>query len=685
MMSRIKLKQPLKLRWLNPSEYVQYLLSGNKTASLLKSERIRDLLIFLGNQDDLTPEVLLKQFSTFFQINEVPYNGRLLTSLARLSQVGFLVHKNRFLPIEFLQNSEFTFKEEEQPRIYFISAPLPEQKLTKKQFVSALMNGRWSIIPLAIGLGSPPVIASAVAELLEQPLFDNFVPEGRIVPIILVGFGTITLQLTSQLFIIIQTLTQSYFTQNLDLETKVATAQRYLSAKNSALPQKDIGSWRLTFSVASAFLGSINSLFISIPLAIISMIANILVIGAFTDLSAVWNLFLILLIPTAISIAITYFSSNISIRVIGQQSALETSIYDTVRQIKGIWMTNTESIYVDRFSRARRAMSKNLLKSGALDATSSVVNNLFQGLLYAFIFYQYYRSYLDPTNSNLSVGSLLVIYFAIGTLSGSLDSIANDLVSIAQSLPTYWMPNAIRDISSFRKSLPSRSYEPPESIALTDVTYTAGDADFPFVKPITLQLKLNHSYALVGPSGCGKSTLIGLLTNHLNPKSGSIELYDANGLILPYNLTECRLLVLSQEAIVYGSCLSDVVDPSKRIPKDMIEDACSELGLSELLDSLPLRWKTPVNEFSRDLSLGQLQRFKIARALVQDYDIIISDEATCHLPEEQHIEILKLLNNRSRLHISVLHRLSALHLFDSVIEINSASEVLIKPSSSFLP
>lgn len=521
----------------------------------------------------------------------------------------------------------------------------------------------------------------ALAELLQQPLFDNFVPEGQIPAIILVGFASIALQLTGQIISTIQMLTQSYFTQNLDLETKVSTAQRYLLAKASALPQKDIGSWRLTFSVASAFLGSINSLFISIPLAVISMAANILVIGAFTDLSAVWNLFLILLIPTALSIGITYLSSNISIRVIGQQSAIESTIYEAVRQIRGIWLSNTESVYIDRFTRARVAISESLLRSGRLDAVSSVLNNLFQGFLYAFIFYQYYRSYLDPTRSNLSVGSLLVIYFAIGSLSGSLSSIADDLVSIAQSLPTYWMPNAIRDISDFRNAPSLHRMPCPASVVFSEVTYTAGDADYPFSQPVSLTLRADRSYALVGPSGSGKSTLIGLLIGHLSPKSGSIQLFDENKQRLDYPLVDCRVLVLSQETNLCGSRLSDVVDPSKNIPIEKLEEACAQLELTQLLDSLPLRWQTPVNEFCRDLSLGQLQRFKIARALVADYDIIISDEATCHLPEDQHLAMMQLLNQRSRIHLSVLHRTSALHLFDEVIEIDRQGHISMNPVS----
>ena len=662
-------------KWLNTSEYVSYLLSEKRSCPLLQSERAQETLSYFSQQPDILLDQLLSKLSEDVQINEISFNERQISSLLRLSQIAFLRKDDKLLPAEYYQRSAIRSNEYDQLKVFFLSPVLPKRKLSKVQFVQSLMDRRWSIVFLALGLGTLPIVAGACAELLEQPLFDNFVPEGRIPPIILVGIASIALQLSSQLFTTIRTLAQSYFSQNIDLETRVATTQRYLDANPSVLPQKDIGSWRLTFSVASAFLGSINSLFISIPLAILSMIINIFVIGAFTDLSAIWNLFLILLVASCISAVISYFGSYVSIRVYGQQSSLETIIYDTVKQIRGIWLSNTEMIYIDRFTRARSGITRSLLLSGRLEASSSALNSLFQGLMYSFIFLQYYRSYLDPTRADLSVGSLLVIYSATGTLGASLLSITQDLVSIAQSLPTYWMPNAIRDISLFRSSSTGQSATCPATIGITELTYTAGEAEYPFSHPFSLSLMVNRHYALVGPSGSGKSTLLNLLIGHLTPRSGSIHLYDNNQQQLGGSLTDCRLLVLCQEPSIYCSCLSDVVDPSRQVPIEHLEEACKKLRLNGLLDSLPLRWKTPVNEFSRDLSLGQLQRFKIARALIKDYYIIISDEATCHLPEDEHLAMIKLLNKSCKMHLSVVHRTSALHLFDEVILIDRSGNV----------
>ena len=673
----------LDAQWLTPAQYASYLLAQKQHIPLLSPLEVRDALQYLASQDELDTQQLIATFSQLVQTNELTLKPRMLSSTRYLSQVGFLVADQKLLPLDQLSPEQSDSLDLSTLRLYFLSTPIPERKLSKIQFVGALMNQRWPLIGLMLLIGSPALILGAVAELLQQPLFDSFVPEGRIPSIFLVGVASIALQLTGQCFSTIQTLVQDYFNQNIELDTKVATVRRFLRARASSLPKRDVGSWRLTFSVASAFLGSIDSVLISIPLAIISMLANLIIIGAFTDFSAIWNLFEILLVPTLISLLINYFGARISIRVMSQESTIDALIYGVVKQIRGIWLSNTEAVFADRFARAREAMSRNLLRSGVLDSSSLVVGTLFQGLLYAFIFDQYYKSYVDSSRPDLSVGSLLVIYFAIGSLSGSLNSIAQDLVSVAQTLPTYWTPNAIRDIDAFDSIVSGDKIECPARIDICDLTCTFPDGFFPFEEPLSLSLEVNKSYALIGPSGSGKSTLLNLLIGHLEPRSGSIKLLDQHQQQFADSLIKCDLLVLTQDPSLCGSRLRDVVDPSRQYSHDQIESAAAQLGLDTLLKSLPLRWDTPVNEFSRDLSLGQLQRFKIARALIAPHDIIVSDEATCHLPEEQHLEALRLLNAQSKIHVSVLHRLSALHLFDFVIELDQLGNLRLLPASDY--
>ena len=639
-------------------------------------------LAILSKRSDLTPEQVIAALDCYLQINQLPSSAIIANSLPRIASFCFATQGDEFVLGQSLKLLPSDQVKAEKFRFYFLTPRLPQAKLNKKQFVDVLMSGKWTWLFLCLLISIPPVLLSAVIQLLQEPLFDTLVPEANIPFIVIIGFATVVTQISSQAITTLGSLYQEYFNTRVELETQVAAASRFLSAKSGTLPPKDAGSWRMTFSVASAFLGSLQTASISIPLAIISMIANMFVVGAFVDSSGIINLFLLLLIPSLITVGISYASANISVRLMGQESRLESIIYDVVKQIRNIWLLGMEDNYSKRFAIARSQMASNVIITGFMDSISSIISSVFQGFLYAYIFYQYYRGVIQPSVATITPGSLLVIYFAIGTISGALDSLSGDFVSIAQSLPTYWTPNALRDITKFRSQKPFQPYPPPARIRFNEVIFTQGDQTIPFPKPLSFEFVIGSSYALMGASGAGKSTLLRLLIGNLEPISGAIQLFDEQGFESKYELQNTKLLFLSQDTTLCGSTLQDVVDPGRCCEINELEAACKQLDLDKVLDNLPLRWKTPINEFSRDLSLGQLQLFKISRCLLDDYDIILSDEPTCNLPEDLHRKALALLNSRSKTHISVLHRESAIDLFDSVVVIESDSSVTISPTTA---
>ena len=124
--------------------------------------------------------------------------------------------------------------------------------------------------------------------------------------------------------------------------------------------------------------------------------------------------------------------------------------------------------------------------------------------------------------------------------------------------------------------------------------------------------------------------------------------------------------------------LRDVGDPQAMPSDQELEEAAEAIQLKEVLESLPLRWKTPVNEYSRDLSLGQLQLFKISRVLLRPYSIVISDEPTCHLPEDLHLKALATINQNCSLHLSAIHRSSGFAQFESFLLIQPDGSITVQ-------
>lgn len=665
--------------WLSPHEFAAWIHSNWLKQPPLNGIELAEQLESMSASPHLSANGLIEFLMDYICLNPVEPTALDVGHLRDLSPISFALKEGLFLPSIRFDEGAMALSRLGDATIYLASEKLPEKKLSKLEFVGLFTKGRKAAFVMLLVLGVPMVLLSVVPELLQEPLFDTFIPQANIPAIVLVGVATIAMQLTSQVIAFVSQLYQTRFDNQVELATRTAVALRFLSATPQALPARDVGSWRISLQVAGSFLSSLQSLLVSIPLAILSLLVNMVVIGAFTDPLGAVQLFLVLLIPTVISLMVTLLSSNLYIRIMGQQSRLEAIIFDVVKQIRAISLLGTQSIFITRFRRSRQAIAETMVQSGVYGASAGIVSSVSSAFLYSFIFLQYYNSVTSPSSqSQQSVGSLLVIYFAVGTISGSLDQIGQELVSIIQTLPTYWTPNPLRDISDFRPRPAALRQESLGRLDLKDLTYLAPGLDGPFPHALDLSLPCPAKVAIVGPSGSGKSTLLRLLAGNLSPRQGEVLLFDASGILIKGGLTAVKTLVISQDVRLFGSTLRDVLDPQNASSLEQLDSVAEQAGLAPVLDSLPLRWKTPVSEYSRDLSLGQLQLFKIARVLLGHYSVVLSDEPTCHLPEEMHLQAIRMINDNCELHISTLHRRSGLKLFDTVLAISATGSIEVE-------
>lgn len=663
--------------WLSTSEFARLLLEQALQFPPLKSVRLKEQLYSITERETVQADTLLAILAESLSLYPCLYDPSLLEGLVQQAPISFALRQGCFLPANQLTSCDPVLLRDSATKLYFVGEAIPEQKVSKIQYVKIFVDQRWPWFASLFLLPIPGIVLSALASLLEEPLFDTYIPEASLSAVVLVGLATIAMQLAGQLINSLSELSTTFLNARIDLASRMATANRFLRAASHALPNRDVGSWRLSFMTAGGFLSSFETAFLSIPLALIAMVVNLAVIGSQTDLAAVGQLFMLMLIPATINITISYFSANLSLQCLSSETRLETIVYEVVRNIRDIWQNETQSHYISRFDRSREAIASSMVTAGMLGASTSVINTLATGLLYCFVYLQFYRG-LANTPAGLSVGSLLVIYYAIGTIGGALNSISADLVGLAQVLPTYWTPNVIRDLSVFRPHSLVQTRCAISAISIEDLTYIAAGIEGPFAKPITLQITSPQAVAIVGPSGSGKSTLLRLLLGNLKPSSGLIRLMDTEGMVINQQLSDCGTLVLAQDVRLFGSRLRDVVDPQGIHSDQELEAAAMALQLNDVLECLPLRWKTPVNEYSRDLSLGQLQLFKISRVLLQPYSIVISDEPTCHLPEELHLKALATINQNCSLHLSAIHRSSGFHQFQSFLVIQPDGSITVQ-------
>jgi phosphonate transport system ATP-binding protein len=182
--------------------------------------------------------------------------------------------------------------------------------------------------------------------------------------------------------------------------------------------------------------------------------------------------------------------------------------------------------------------------------------------------------------------------------------------------------------------------------------YRAGQ---PVLRDVSLEIEGRGLTAIIGPSGTGKSTLIRCINRLVEPTSGEILFRGRDivqltspelramrrhiGMIFQeYNLVE-RLSVI--ENVLCGRLGYVPVWRAwlRKFPAADIERAFTLLDAVGLADF--------ANQRADQLSGGQRQRVGIARALMQEPDLVLADEPTSSLDPKTSVEIMELIASRA--------------------------------------
>ena len=192
------------------------------------------------------------------------------------------------------------------------------------------------------------------------------------------------------------------------------------------------------------------------------------------------------------------------------------------------------------------------------------------------------------------------------------------------------------------------------------------------LKKITYDFKKGKIYSLMGPSGSGKSTLLNLLSLVDRPNTGSI--FFENKLIDFNNNNKNDVLRANKIGIIYqqDNLLPDFTALENIYLASLaagINKEESILKAEKLLKKVGLFNRS--NHYPSQLSGGEKQRVSIARAVVNDPQIILADEPTGSLDLETAKEIFDLLKNQintNRLIIFATHNRFFANKSDCLLE-----------------
>jgi len=217
----------------------------------------------------------------------------------------------------------------------------------------------------------------------------------------------------------------------------------------------------------------------------------------------------------------------------------------------------------------------------------------------------------------------------------------------------------------------------PHLLEVKHLSFAYADR-LPLFTDLSLQLAPGQSLAIGGPSGCGKSTLLKLIASLMPLQQGEIRLQGRARKNCPLPVWRSMIASVTQEdGLLAGTLIENIsmfaADAGSSADIEKLESIGALVGLTPMIELLPLKWDTKLGELGIALSAGQQQRVLLARALYAEPDLLILDEATAHLDEQAEAQIFTALRGLGVSFLVVSHRASVHRFADYSLSLADAS------------
>ena len=200
----------------------------------------------------------------------------------------------------------------------------------------------------------------------------------------------------------------------------------------------------------------------------------------------------------------------------------------------------------------------------------------------------------------------------------------------------------------------------------------------PVLTKVSFDIEANKITAIVGKTGCGKSTTLSLIAKFYDPTKGSITLDGIKINELSKETLRNNIGYVQQSPYIFNRTFKEnllLVKPDAT-DKEIIA-ACKKSEIHDFILSTKDKYDTLLGENGITLSGGQKQRLAIARAILNNSKVIMFDESTSSLDNENQAKIQSVIENLSKDHtiVVVAHRLSTIINADKIIFMDNSKIV----------
>ena len=342
-----------------------------------------------------------------------------------------------------------------------------------------------------------------------------------------------------------------------------------------------------------------------------------------------------------------------------RESNMASTAAESLGAIKIVQALSLEGTFTQSFSSQNKKNLKEGVKAKRLEARLARTVDILIAITTAIVLWNGAKLVQSEV---LTPGDLLVFLaylkyafkpmqsFAKYTSRLAKASAAGDRVlNILQQIP---------EVRDFPNAVSASAFKGLVQFQELSFAYELGQPDV--LKKINFKVYPGQHVALIGASGGGKSTLASLILRLYDPVQGAV-LIDGRD-IRQYTLQSLRsqISVVMQDSILFAASVRDNIAYSLPLATLAEIKAAAQLANAhEFIEALPQGYDTILGERGVTISGGQRQRIAIARAALRRSPILILDEPTTGLDEQNEREVIKALERlaQNRTSFIITHNL----------------------------
>ena len=373
-----------------------------------------------------------------------------------------------------------------------------------------------------------------------------------------------------------------------------------------------------------------------------------------------------------------YFFIKKKMRTLGEKTnRYEENILrylkETFAYIKLIKLFNTNEYWVKKFFIQKNRLHSVQVTNYLIGRSPKIILEVYSVIIIVTVFMSFINDgkQIEDVLPILTLIILVIIRALPGfiNINLSINSINFNHNSIVETLSLLILEKKMKKLND--NVIQQKNILELKNIELKNISYSYNDSAKIF-EDISLKVLKGQMIGINGATGSGKTTLIDIILGLLKANKGEVLIN--NEAINEETFSNFKVGYVPQDTYLSDDSIAENIAFSLNksdIDYDRVKKTIHESNLTEFISDLPNKENTLVGEGGVRLSGGQKQRLGLARALYNNPNLLILDEATSSLDYETERKIINEITKlkKNRIIIMIAHRINTLENCDKIITI----------------